>query len=363
MSRARLVPLALLAALPACTALLGLPDPIVDPGFEGGSPQDSGSGVDGAAPDTGPLPDGAVPDTGSDGGMVVDAGDSGCSKCTDTIATITNPLYIDTDGTTVWVTGGATTIHAITVNTKADQTILSGQFNLHELRHANGYLYFTNFDINGSNNSASRCKTDGTGKLNYFMGSTQDTFGIATDGTANVWTTWNEANGGVQKSAIASAGSAPYASAPLAANIIYDTSKLYWVTGSGITICTVGVSSCSGTSSANINGVVDLAVGGGFLWYTDGLNLWRANLNGSSPMQFAQGQSGAAAVRADTQYVYWINQPLMGTGTLQRCPIAGPCNSPESLLVNLQGGFGLALSLDSAYVSERLGNKVWRVFK
>jgi len=360
---------AIVIAAPACTAILGLPDPMVDPNFG----LIDGAYADGFVPDNVVQKDGSS-DTTNDGAMNdVTMGDSGCcfgGGCTDSgkclpiqlVTNITDPNLIDNDNTNVYVVSGANAIVRLNPN-MADAgvtTIANGSF-IKDLKVSGAYFYFTD----SVQNKVSRCATvTGCGpRLDYTTN--RNPYGVAVDGT-NVYFTDNGSSYGIYSCALNGCGMpTKISSAQKSAGIVTDGSKLFWfyddAINTGVHICTTP--SCGGPFYGMNTGVVDIGFDANNIYFSDATTIYRETKAGANQAPIATG-TNIRSVRADAKFVYWTDE---GLGVVRRCPIGVDCTvnmaKIDTVASSLMQVYGLTLSNDSIYFTTRMDGTIWRVGK
>ena len=276
----------------------------------------------------------------------------------------TNPRYIATDDAYVYVVTGTKDITRIDVNNKATTSFTPANASfLNDLWYAGGRLFFTN-KAGGMMHAASYCATPNcTGQFDFVSNTTHPTFGIAVDANS-AYITYDETssnpnNGGIYKAAIPNGSPSRICIVSNPERVAVGGGMVYWISASG-----QGLNSCSTGGSSPTNnftgGLEDVSVGGGYVWFVDGQSLWRSQVGVNSANQFSQA-TNARVVRADGTNVYWLTRDAQNQGALYRCAI-GSCN-PSMMLPNLNWPYGLAIGTNSVYVTESVGNKVWRVPK
>ena len=385
--------LAALALLPACGALLDLPDPNVDPNY-GQNTDDSGLLVDGAYADGFvPPSDGSVTDkdgsTGGDGSTTLDAA-SACGThpscfggtcmggvCAPVaVATTNNPSVIAADDTYVYVISGTQLIERIDPNNGAASTLAPSESELADLKVIGNRIYFSNTGFGNPNKgTVTSCPTAGCGtvRIDYVAGSSVPLFGVTAD-TTNVYFTNGSGSGGVYRCPLGTANCSPAAvDTATSANayaLLLSGGTLFWDDNSGQANGIFQSAAPSGTkfSGGDATGVVDIAVNSAAVFLTTGSTIDKRVLAGNAKSQIVSGRINDVAIAVDENYVYWLEATNTRTaGMLERCPLAFDCtvatDKIETMAHSLDGPADLVVTNDSVYFTTADDGTIWRVAK
>jgi hypothetical protein len=103
-----------------------------------------------------------------------------------------------------------------------------------------------------------------------------------------------------------------------------------------------------------------LAVDANYLYWTnferlegDG-TIWRANLDGTNPLQLVQGQNAPRGVAVDASHLYWANVD----GTIMRANLDGAF--PQQIVPNQKIPQGVAVDATYLYWTNNGDNTIWR---
>ena len=350
MRSARALSFVLVALLPACGAILDLPDPTVDAGF-------GANGDSGYYPDGGPIGDGAQGGDGSqrdgssggDGSSGVDSGiGCGAEKCL--VGKVSNPGVLANDGTYIYAINGADEIVRFNplVDTTA-QSIATSAATLQQLFVSGSRFFFTG--QGGAAGVVASCPVTGcsTMEMDYATGN-HPFFGVVADGT-NVYYGIESTGSdkGFYSCSIASGacGSSAFLgfSAPRHMRIDATAGRLFWDGNGDLGVYECNLSSCTAADNTG-QFLVDIAVNATDTYWTDSTSIHHhARGSSSGDITIANGSLMNVAIAVDSDAVYWLDKGDGTNGIVRKCPLGVDCTNASNPPVQLANGIGDAQDL------------------
>jgi len=375
--------------MPACGAILDLPDPTIDNGSGSGDGSTTGDSQvladgrvigDSAVPnDGGSKKDGQVSpdDAAACGGKDCFGGPCNTGNVCGPVAIVTDemdPKYLAYDNRTLFVTSSEATIFSIDVDDYSNRTTLTSlETNLVALTAGGGYVYFASSDMaeGAGTEHLSRCSEAACSstRTDYATPSTnRPVGGIAFDST-RFYYSQNEStanSGGIFSCPVAGGSTCALINAVANPGELHvDTGKLYWFAGPS----TTGLSSCTttgGTVTAGNNlNVTDFMILGGEIYFSSSMKIHAVAEPGSAFDNFPlfSSSSNVIAIASDGTSVYWIDDTSGTTGTLYTCSVAACVPAPLVSGLSDPTTGGLLVTDDSIYYTTQIDSKVWRLAK
>ncbi|MEO7110528.1 MAG: hypothetical protein ABI183_08835 [Polyangiaceae bacterium] len=382
------------AFLPACGALLDLPDTKEDDSYgqgdgssasNDGSPAGDGATSDGTSPltDANVLPDAPDADGGSPHNLCGDAGKDcfggeclgGVCQAKPLTTSVNDPRQIVYSGGYAYVISGLQEIDRVDgFGTKTQIAI--NEPALSAIAVSGSRIYFSSMASGGTNTDGevSSCPTtgcDGTRK-NYVAASKHKINGVASDGT-NVYYGVDDNTGGATGGGIYTC---PIGTTPCTAttptlsklntlNLQLSGALLYFLAGAsteGPFNCTAA--DCVSSSGADNFSLVDFAVNNADIVFATQSTISFEPLVGGSVLALAGSQQTNVAVGADDTYAYWLDAKSAPNGVLNRCTIADQCLAGALPMKDgLNGPSDLVVTADSIWFTTVGDHTVWRIAK
>jgi hypothetical protein len=386
--RPRILVFGTLTLLPACGAILDLPDPQIrdNLGNTDGSVLSDGAPLGDSA-----FTDGTAPpnDSGNNGDSPIspdDAAKCGGKDCfggpcntgnvcgAALVLSAMDPKYLAIDNNQLFVTSSTNKIIGVDVTDYSKvTTVTAGESDLVALEAGGGYVYFASSDMSEGANTEhlSRCAETGcipatrvdyvTPQKNHQVG------GIAFD-NSNFYYSQDETtanNGGTFSCPIAGGSTcALLGSINEPGELRVDSSNLYWFEGPSFTgISNRALSTSATTTGQNID-ITDFVLSGSKIYFSTQDKINVVDKPGAAIDNAPIYSSGAniIAIATDGTTVYWIDDTSGTTGTLLSC-LAASCTTPTPLVPGLQDPTtgGLLVTSDSIYYTTQTDGNVWRL--
>lgn len=391
----RVLTFAFFAMLPACGAILDLPDTKEDDNFgkvdsgyyaDGAKiPDDGSSGGDGTTGGDGSSAgDGSVTDGGGGDGSVVLCGGKDChgGECIANVcqpatltSTIVDPQKLAADGHYVFVINGVDKIERVDIDNGTTTNMVSGESTISGIFATGGYVYFTRTG-SSTNSSVSRCSASGcsTERIDYLSGSARAPVGIAATASAVIWS-YDDATGGIVHcdNTVPGCSTSTTATTKNVPLIRLEGNGLYWTGGTnasfpgGVYECSDFNASCGAGAHAlaSTSTVVTFAVDSTNVYYLESSSIFVQAIGSDvTPAQAALTGSNPLAVGVDATDIYYLMKNDGTSGAIERCAITGNCPASSQIGQTIPDARDMIVYGDSLYyASSGTDHKVYRLTK
>jgi hypothetical protein len=396
-TRTRILAVAAVAvssALFACSAILGLDDTNVVPGYQ----RDASAASD-ATSDAKDASDAtAFADADADAGPACDADlttdPKNCGSCGHDclggtcVAAKCQPIVL-LDGVQYKPTGLAvddTSVFVMEDNTQSIlrvgkdgdagvATVVANEPNLFDMVASGGYVYFSNpTSADGGAGMVSRCATSGCtqGTRLDFTKANKHPQSLAMDST-QLYYAYSDSNGEVWACDLPGCSNAKRQTVALEPfSLTLSGNRVYWYSYQSPDLSYCNKGGCVGNGVYTHTGSVNLVYG----MAADATYLYIADVAGTvsrvetalfqSEDKLAAGQASPHYLLEDGGYLFWINRgtgPNFTDGALLRCPKAACGANLEVLASGLKVVFALVQDADALYYASSADGKVWRLRK
>lgn len=382
------------SALLACSAILGLDDTNVVPGYQ----RDASAASDATADVTDANDAAVFADADADAGPTCDAdlttdpkNCGGCghdclggacvaAKCQPIVlldGAQYKPTGLAVDDTSVFVMEGNTQ-SILRVAKDGDggvATVVANEPNLFDMIAGGGYVYFSNpTSADGGPGQVSRCPAAGCtqGTRSDFAKGTKHPESLAMD-SAQLYYAYGDSNGEVWACDLPGCSNPKRQTiTPEPLSLTLSGNRVYWYSyqSPDLSYCAKGGCVGSGfhTHTGSVNLVYGMAVDATYLYIADvaGTIARVETAKFQSEDKLADGQASPHYLLEDGPDLYWINRgtsPNFTDGALLRCPKAACGANLEVLASGLGVVFALVQDADALYYASSAAGKVWRLRK
>lgn len=391
----RVLTFAFFATLPACGAILDLPDTKEDDSYgksdsgyyadgakipdDGSTGGDGTTGSDGSSGDDGSASDGG----GSDGSVILCGGkDCHGGECIGDVcqpatltSTIVDPQKLAADGHYVFVINGVDKIERVDIDNGTTMNMVSGESTISGIFATGGYVYFTRTG-SSTNSSVSRCDAAGcsVSRIDYLSGSARAPAGIAATATSVIWS-YDDSTGGIVHCAntSGSCSASTTASTKNVPLIGLEGNGVYWIGGTnasfpgGVYECSDFNTNCGAGSHAlaSTSTVVTFTVDASNVYYLESSSIFIQQIGSdATPAQAALSGSNPLAVGVDATSIYYLMKNDGTSGAIEKCSIAGGCPASSAIGQTIPDARDMLVYGDSLfYASSGTDHKIYRLTK